>query len=46
VKRLRDGDPRIEIRATLPDGLEVGVFMLQPGEDEIVGRRLREVLGK
>jgi L-seryl-tRNA(Ser) seleniumtransferase len=46
VKRLRDGEPRIEIRATLPDGIEVGVFMLQPGEDEIVGRRLREVLGK
>jgi L-seryl-tRNA(Ser) seleniumtransferase len=46
VKRLRDGEPRIEIRAALPDGLEVGVFMLQPGEAEIVGRRLREVLGK
>jgi L-seryl-tRNA(Ser) seleniumtransferase len=24
----------------------VGVWMLQPGEDEIVGRRLKEVLGK
>ena len=46
VKRLRDGEPRIEIRATLPDGIEVGVFMLQPGEAEIVGRRLREVLTK
>jgi D-glucosaminate-6-phosphate ammonia-lyase len=46
VKRLRDGEPRIEVRATLPDGLEIGVFMLEPGEDEIVGRRLREVLAK
>jgi L-seryl-tRNA(Ser) seleniumtransferase len=46
VKRLRDGEPRIEIRATIPDGIEVGVFMMEPGEDEIVGRRLREVLGK
>jgi uncharacterized pyridoxal phosphate-dependent enzyme len=46
VKRLRDGEPRIEVRATLPDGLEIGVFMLEPGEDEVVGRRLREVLSK
>jgi len=46
VKKLRDGDPRIEVRATLADGLEVGVWMLEPGEDEIVGRRLREVLRK
>jgi L-seryl-tRNA(Ser) seleniumtransferase len=43
-KRLRDGEPRIELRAVLPDGLEVGVWMLEPGEDEIVGRRLGEVL--
>jgi len=46
VRRLRDGDPRIEVRATLADGLEIGVWMLEPGEDEIVGRRLREVLRK
>lgn len=46
VKRLRDGEPRIEVRAALADGLEIGVFMLEPGEEEIVGRRLREVLAK
>ena len=46
VKGLRDGEPRIEVRATLPDGLEIGVWMLEPGEDEIVGRRLRDVLRK
>jgi L-seryl-tRNA(Ser) seleniumtransferase len=46
VKRLHDGEPRIEVRATLADGLEIGVWMLEPGEDEIVGRRLREVLRK
>lgn len=46
VRRLRDGEPRIEVRATLADGLEIGVWMLEPGEDEIVGRRLREVLKK
>lgn len=44
AKRLREGDPRIEIRAVLADGIEVGVWMLEPGEDEIVGRRLAEVL--
>jgi L-seryl-tRNA(Ser) seleniumtransferase len=46
VKKLRDGEPRIEVRATLADGLEIGVWMLEPGEDEIVGRRLKEVLRK
>ena len=46
VKRLREGEPRIEIREVLPDGLEVGVWMLEAGEAEIVGRRLGEVLRK
>jgi D-glucosaminate-6-phosphate ammonia-lyase len=46
VRRLRDGEPRIEVRAALADGLEIGVFMLEPGEAEVVGRRLREVLAK
>jgi L-seryl-tRNA(Ser) seleniumtransferase len=44
AKRLRDGEPRIELRALLPEGLEIGVWMLEPGEAEIVGRRLGEVL--
>jgi L-seryl-tRNA(Ser) seleniumtransferase len=46
VRRLHDGEPRIEVRATLADGLEIGVWMLEPGEDEIVGRRLKDVLRK
>jgi L-seryl-tRNA(Ser) seleniumtransferase len=46
VKGLREGEPRIEVRATLPDGLEFGVWMLEAGEAEIVGRRLAEVLRK
>ena len=45
VKKLREGQPRIEIRALLKDGIEVSVWMLQPGEADVVGRRLREVLG-
>jgi uncharacterized pyridoxal phosphate-dependent enzyme len=44
VKRLRDGDPSIELRPGAKDGLEVAVWMLQPGEAQIVARRIREVL--
>jgi D-glucosaminate-6-phosphate ammonia-lyase len=47
-KLLRDGDPRIEIRpsdGSLPN-LEIGVWMLQPGQDKVVARRVREVLSK
>jgi len=55
---LREGSPSIELNpstghkpasAGLPGGedtIVVGVWMLQPGEDEIVGRRLHEVLLK
>ena len=55
---LRDGSPSIELNpstgrkpvsAGLPGGEDtilVGVWMLQPGEDLIVARRLREVLRK
>ncbi|HVR87327.1 MAG TPA: aminotransferase class V-fold PLP-dependent enzyme [Planctomycetota bacterium] len=41
---LREGEPRIEIRSSSPEGIELAVFMLEPGEDEIVGRRLVEIL--
>ena len=44
VRRLRDGEPRIEIRPPLPGAVEVAVWMLEAGEAEIVGRRLRDVL--
>lgn len=56
MHKMREGQPRIEINpgtggapasAGLPGGentIIVGVWMLQPGEDEVVGRRLREVL--
>ncbi len=55
---LREGTPSIELNpstgrkpasAGLPGGVDtilVGVWMLQPGEDLIVARRLREVLLK
>lgn len=56
MKKMREGTPRIELNpstggapasAGLPGGsntIVVGVWMLQPGEDQIVGKRLREVL--
>jgi L-seryl-tRNA(Ser) seleniumtransferase len=44
MRRLREGEPSIELRSSLPDCLEVGVWMLQPGEAPIVARRIREVL--
>jgi L-seryl-tRNA(Ser) seleniumtransferase len=44
IQKLRDGEPSIEVRASPPDALELGVWLLQPGETEIVARRLREIL--
>ena len=56
MQRMREGTPRIELNPStgggpasigLPGGsnvIVVGVWMLQPGEDEIVARRLEEVL--
>ena len=58
MRRMREGSPRIELNpatggrpasAGLPGGnnvIVVGVWMLQPGEDHIVGRRLQEVLAE
>jgi len=45
-RELREGDPSVEVHAlSLTDGkLEVTAWMLEPGEAEIVGRRIREVL--
>lgn len=42
IRLLREGEPSIRVRP----GREVvvGVWMMRPGEDKIVGRRLREVL--
>ena len=47
VNALRNGEPRIEVR---PDEsheprIEIAVWMLQPGEAEIVAQRCSEVLG-
>lgn len=44
IRLLREGEPSIEVRPNTNEGLEMGVWMLQEGEVEIVARRLREVL--
>lgn len=46
IKKLRDGEPSIEVRPNTSEGLELGVWMLRPGEVDIVARRLTEVLRK
>ncbi len=43
VKALRDGEPSIAVRAE-DQSLVVGVWMMRPGEDQVVARRLRQVL--
>jgi uncharacterized pyridoxal phosphate-dependent enzyme len=43
VAAMRDGEPSIAIRSE-GETLVVGVWMMRPGEETIVARRLREVL--
>ena len=43
VKAMKDGEPSIGIRSE-GKALVIGVWMMQPGEDKIVARRLRQVL--
>jgi uncharacterized pyridoxal phosphate-dependent enzyme len=43
VSRLRAGEPSIGTRSE-GDAVVIGVWMMRPGEEKIVARRLREVL--
>ena len=43
VKAMRDGEPSIGIRSE-NKALVLGVWMLKPGEDKVVARRLRQTL--
>ena len=45
VNSLRAGEPSIGTRSE-GDALVIGVWMMRPGEEKIVARRLREVLEK
>jgi L-seryl-tRNA(Ser) seleniumtransferase len=45
MEKMRQGSPRIELNPEAgANFVTVGVWMLEPGEDVIVARRLREVL--
>lgn len=43
-QKLREGKPSIEVTSSSNKGLVVNPWMLQPGESEIVARRVGEVL--
>ena len=43
-QKLREGKPSIEVTSSSDKGLVVNPWMLQPGEPEIVARRVGEVL--
>jgi L-seryl-tRNA(Ser) seleniumtransferase len=45
VKAMRDGEPSVGIRSEGKD-LVIGVWMMRPGEEKVVARRLRQVLEK
>ncbi len=46
MQQLRDGEPSIElVPEPEPGGVVVSSWMLQPGEAEIVGRRIKDILG-
>ena len=45
VQALREGEPSIGTRSE-GDALVVGVWMMRPGEEAVVARRLRQVLSK
>lgn len=44
VKKLREGDPSIEVVPGSREELMINPMMLQPGETEVVARRLKEIL--
>ena len=44
-QRLREGAPSIEVRPSGNEALEIAVWMMDPGDEKAVGRRVREVLG-
>lgn len=46
VRQLRDGDPSIEVVPGSREDLVVNPWMTQPGEAEIVARRIRDILKK
>ena len=47
AKQLREGEPSIEVlEDDYPHGLSVTPFMMKPGEELIVARRIKDLLGQ
>lgn len=44
IKQLREGEPSIEVSPMSKEELVIAVWMLQPGEAQVVARRLRTIL--
>ena len=44
VKELREGNPSIEVSPRSREELIIAAWMLQPGEDRIIGQRLKQIL--
>jgi L-seryl-tRNA(Ser) seleniumtransferase len=44
VRKLREGQPSIEVPPGSTEQLTIGVWMMEPGDDAIVGQRLRAIL--
>jgi L-seryl-tRNA(Ser) seleniumtransferase len=44
VRKLREGKPSIEVNPGSRQQLVIGVWMMEPGEDAIVGERIRSIL--
>ena len=46
MQKLRDGEPSIELvpAPRVPETIEIASWMLQPGESDIIVRRIRELL--
>ena len=45
-ENLRNGNPSIEVMGGNNEGINITVFMLNPGEEKIVAKRLQEELNK
>jgi len=43
---LRNGSPSVEVMKFSPNSINITVFMLKPGEDKIVAKRVQEELSK
>jgi hypothetical protein len=42
-RRLMDGEPRIAVGGTQAQGIELTVFMNEPGEEKIAVQRLKQI---